>query len=168
MKIDGRGRWKRTQSYIDNVSGENHHAFGKPAHNRVGDRHIAMEEGRKFYISPTPCKSCGCVIKFVSSYGCHYCNKKKGYAKLILGELDKYPSKSTPKRRERLRNQTPPLTEDEKYVIISLYTEARRLSDSTGIPHEVDHIVPVCKGGSHHPDNLQILTKSDNRRKGGR
>ena len=30
---------------------------------------------------------------------------------------------------------------------------------------EIDHIVPLCKGGEHSVSNLQILTKHDNRSK---
>ena len=32
--------------------------------------------------------------------------------------------------------------------------------------HHVDHIKPVSKGGSNHPDTLQILTAEENLRKG--
>ena len=31
--------------------------------------------------------------------------------------------------------------------------------------HEVDHIIPISKGGLHSPENLQYLTISENRRK---
>ena len=34
--------------------------------------------------------------------------------------------------------------------------------------YEVDHIIPLSKGGLHHEDNLQYLTKSENCRKGNR
>jgi 5-methylcytosine-specific restriction endonuclease McrA len=33
------------------------------------------------------------------------------------------------------------------------------------IGHEVDHIIPVSKGGLHCPSNLQYLTISENRKK---
>ena len=34
--------------------------------------------------------------------------------------------------------------------------------------YEVDHIVPLSKGGLHHQDNLQYLTVTENRTKGAR
>lgn len=34
--------------------------------------------------------------------------------------------------------------------------------------YEVDHIIPLSRGGLHHQDNLQYLLKEDNRRKGNK
>ena len=164
------------------------------------DRQLAKAEGRKFYVSGTACKKCGCVIKFVSSYGCYHCNMIKGRQKLAEGALDKYHTpektkarvdrwrKNNPeKHREqwlridkvksaekanryrcKKRNQTPDLTLEEQRDIIEVYSLARRLTLETGVKHEVDHIIPVSKGGLHHPDNLQVLTKYENCSKGNR
>lgn len=66
-------------------------------------------------------------------------------------------------------NATPKwLTHDDLSQIASIYSEAAKKTASTGVPHEVDHIVPlrskvVC--GLHAPWNLQILTASKNRSK---
>jgi len=70
------------------------------------------------------------------------------------------------KRRASLINQTPKIIDSEK--IKELYTEASRLTKMTGIPHEVDHIIPLqgkTLRGLHEYSNLQILTRFENRSK---
>ena len=46
------------------------------------------------------------------------------------------------------------------------YAEAIRKEEETGVPHHVDHIIPVAKGGMHTPSNLQVLTAEENQMKG--
>ena len=53
-------------------------------------------------------------------------------------------------------------------IINELYKTAQKLTTETGIPHAVDHIIPlkhplVC--GLHNEANLQILTKEENSKK---
>jgi 5-methylcytosine-specific restriction endonuclease McrA len=53
----------------------------------------------------------------------------------------------------------------------AVYEEAKRLEAETGIPHEVDHVVPLqgrLVSGLHCETNLRVLPRSDNRRKGNR
>lgn len=50
-------------------------------------------------------------------------------------------------------------------TISEFYILAKKLTEQTGIPHEVDHITPISKGGRHHENNLQILTQAENRKK---
>ena len=63
------------------------------------------------------------------------------------------------------------LSKDQKDKMVAYYKEAAGLTKAKGIPHEVDHIVPirgkqVC--GLHVPWNLQVLTSAENRQKSAR
>lgn len=69
-------------------------------------------------------------------------------------------------KQKRIRLATPIWANKDK--IGEIYLEAANLSRTTGIIHEVDHIIPltnklVC--GLHVESNLQILTISENRAK---
>jgi 5-methylcytosine-specific restriction endonuclease McrA len=89
---------------------------------------------------------------------------KNKYAKSEKGIITN--NKKSAKRRARVKNQ---LTDDVDYDIITkIYQDCRSRSIETGIPHEVDHIIPISKGGLHHQDNLQIITMSENRKKGSK
>ena len=74
-----------------------------------------------------------------------------------------YIAKSNNRRRNFKRI---PLTLEERRKIQELIRQARSLSEQTGIPHEVDHIWPISRGGWHHPSNMRVITKEENRKKG--
>jgi len=64
-------------------------------------------------------------------------------------------------------NRTPKwLTKEDFIIIQEYYTKAAKLTDSTGVVHQVDHIIPL-KGklvsGLHVPSNLQVLTLAENK-----
>lgn len=80
-------------------------------------------------------------------------------AKVVRRDLDKL--KRTPKW----------LTIENHREIEQKYIEAQRKTIETGIPHQVDHIVPLrgkMVSGLHVPWNLQILTRSENGSKGNK
>ena len=59
----------------------------------------------------------------------------------------------------------PSLNPDEQVRLYKIYETRYYLSESTGVMHHVDHIVPISKKGLHHPDNLQVLTATENQKK---
>lgn len=57
----------------------------------------------------------------------------------------------------------------DREKISEIYAEARRLTEETGEPHDVDHIYPLQSRfccGLHVPLNLRVMKASDNRSKG--
>lgn len=75
----------------------------------------------------------------------------------------------TAKRKALKLQRTPKwLTNSDWEEIKWAYSLASQLTQETGIPHEVDHIIPLQGeniSGLHCPQNLQILNKSQNRKK---
>lgn len=70
-------------------------------------------------------------------------------------------------RKAAIRGTVTPRWADKK-AIRAFYLEARRLSKETGVPHHVDHIIPlkgknVC--GLHVENNLRVVRGVDNQRK---
>ncbi|MGU3456575.1 HNH endonuclease signature motif containing protein [Brevundimonas sp. M1A4_2e] len=60
------------------------------------------------------------------------------------------------------------LTPEEQSRVLALYDLAARLKALTGDDYHVDHIVPLAKGGLHHPDNMVVMLADLNRRKHAR
>jgi 5-methylcytosine-specific restriction endonuclease McrA len=54
------------------------------------------------------------------------------------------------------KNQTPP--DIDIKILQQIYLDCPK-------GYEVDHIIPISRGGLHSPENLQYLTVSENRQK---
>jgi 5-methylcytosine-specific restriction endonuclease McrA len=136
------------------------------------NRKQALLEGKKTYISITACKHCGSLEKFTSSYSCYPCSMKRGLEKLKDNKLmEQYRTRAkvnakTYRYRTRKISQMPIDADHEK--INSFYFQAEKLTEETGVVHHVDHIIPLSKGGLHHQDNLQVLTATENIKKGNK
>ena len=68
------------------------------------------------------------------------------------------------KRRKQVSAEYDALSDIDKARMTEIYIQAKRL----GSDYHVDHIVPLSRGGKHHPDNLQIVTAEYNLKKGNR
>ena len=73
------------------------------------------------------------------------------------------------KYRAARRQACPPwLNKEMLNQIHEIYKLRRQISEATGVPHEVDHIVPLQGGtvcGLHVPWNLRVITKEKNNRR---
>lgn len=58
-----------------------------------------------------------------------------------------------------------------QFALSEIYECARLRSILTGVPHEVDHIIPLQGkrvSGLHIAENLRVVTRKENRRKGAK
>lgn len=91
----------------------------------------------------------------------HLVNSKEWYAANRHRKLA-----TTTAREERCRLATPVWADRE--AIVALYAQAKRMTQETGIQHDVDHIVPLrgkTVSGLHVPENLRVIPSAENKRK---
>ena len=124
--------------------------------NNKGRRRHSKPESRWSMVKP--CKTCGKETAR-PVYCCDACNPKK--IKLLTDE-EKYKlrrarmNEAWARYMAKKKNQTP------KDVDIKAI---QKFYQDCPIGHEVDHIIPISKGGLHTLDNLQYLTIHENRKK---
>jgi len=83
--------------------------------------------------------------------------QKEWYKKDYKNNRDKYYHKRN-LRRAKLDEQTANLSKSEVNEIKILFRWAQELPGKW----HVDHIIPLSKGGKHHPDNLQLIPAGQN------
>ena len=99
----------------------------------------------------------------VEQWRAKYCSCKCSSAARYKGKFHKRSmrNKHAATRRARLKNQAPELTKEENMLLSIIYENCPN-------GFEVDHIIPLAKGGLHHPNNLQYLSMVENRKKGSK
>jgi 5-methylcytosine-specific restriction endonuclease McrA len=96
-------------------------------------------------------------------------SEKNAYKRKHKKENPDYYKELTNARRRRFRDATPKwLTAEQKMEIRLKYRLAIELSRRLGVPHAVDHIIPlqgeeVC--GLHVPWNMEVITQEQNLKK---
>jgi len=68
-------------------------------------------------------------------------------------------------RRKKLKKKNAIHPDHNRKIEVVLDAMRERLQDCLGIPFELDHILPISKGGPHHHGNLQVIPKELNRLK---
>lgn len=96
-------------------------------------------------------------------------DKERAYrAEYCKANLDKLAAKAAARRAIKMQATPPGASE---VAMLAIYAEAQRITRETGIPHHVDHVVPlkskiVC--GLHCPANLRVIPGRENLSKGNR
>lgn len=110
--------------------------------------------------SKNECLCCGemCSRKYCSTK-CSGEHQRKYSPEELIEVSKKRNREISANYRAKLRNQTP-LNVDRKAI--------REFYKNCPEGYEVDHIIPISKGGLHSLENLQYLTVYENRSKGNR
>jgi hypothetical protein len=92
----------------------------------------------------------------------------------MLSEINRQWRKNNPEkaklnyvrcRYRRYRAIPSWLSDEQQQQINNIYKECKEITMQTGVQHHVDHIIPIhgkTVSGLHVPENLQILTASEN------
>lgn len=160
-------------------------------------RKEALAFGLPFYFSGKPCPNGHVVERDTKSSGCRQCRKDKSarwrmvHPSRMAQHRDKWARENAvgmraSRKRWRLRNpgrinvltagrrarflqRTPLWTDRDK--LAKIYVLADFVTELTGVPHCVDHVIPLCGkkiSGLHVVSNLQVLPRQENSGKSNR
>lgn len=93
----------------------------------------------------------------------------KEYGEVPTFEKHQRLSVDNEKRNSLKRSATPKwLSKKQRMEIKEFYFLSKSLTRTTGVKHNVDHVVPICGKtvcGLHVPWNLQVITEEENLKK---
>lgn len=69
----------------------------------------------------------------------------------------KYPDRHRAQKASRRCKLRTPLLAEQKQIVVTLYSQAARVTKCLGIQFHVDHVLPLALGGLHHPANLRVI-----------
>lgn len=95
----------------------------------------------------------------------HLFISRKKYREENKDKVRELKKVSEAKRRAVKIKASHKLTFTEEQLIKQYYKHSTRLQNKLGIEFHVDHIVPLSRGGLHHPSNLQVVPARWNMRK---
>jgi len=157
----------------------------------------AASAGLKRYFTGKPCKHGHIAERAVGNRGCATCGaaQSKRYREQNIEyhraiARDYYRDNTESMKRYHIRwsrenaakanqhamnrhaaklRRTPGwLTEDDLWVMNEIYDLAKLRAKTTGVKHQVDHIIPLrgeLVSGLHTPWNMQVITAEENARK---
>ena len=102
---------------------------------------------------------------------CHNADQKKHYAenrakiaarkkKYYADNPEKYAAKDAKRRAAKLERIPSWSNDNDLKAIRKIYARCKKINKLTGIPHEVDHVIPMQGeniSGLHHSTNLAII-----------
>ena len=153
----------------------------------------ALKRGATRYFTGKPCIYGHIAARFTKSRNCQEClrsrnrkrtkkdywtdygndvykEKKREYSREWY-EQNKLQKNDSNAKRKKVLKRASVATEKGKVEIKKIQLRTQLFTLTTGIPHELDHIIPLMHplvSGLHVPANLQILTREQNKAKGTR
>jgi hypothetical protein len=118
-----------------------------------------VEASQKKYVKANRAKRAAATKAWIKANPEKHAAAKRAWDEENRAKLSAYSARW----RRDCRQATPPWADFE--AILRFYEEAQRLTLETGIPHHVDHVIPI-KGktvcGLHVQTNLRVITASEN------
>jgi 5-methylcytosine-specific restriction endonuclease McrA len=136
---------------------------------KITTRSAAKKRGQKMYFTGEPCPNGHRAERFVSNYGCSACLREKALARYHR-DPDRHRDRflvtlvrikpRTKDRGDLSLDDWLAIKERQAYrcACCGTHDRERRLG--------IDHVLPICKGGTNDPANLQALCWPCNRAKG--